>query len=271
MFWTGRAITEVQQSARTLLGTFTMSPDEHYLLDARAQVRVWNDGKGIDFSKLSPAEIFSERARQFGIELQKWLKRVRKGDANHVKPAIRYLLICEEHNSAETSVEMRGRPHFHILLHEGIAGTAVIGNPVVAIEHGSDGEYERRMYKTRHGWKPGAFAKDDAFIRSQWEFGFTKFQFAETVNAAVYPCKYLTKAIMARVRASYRYGLREDGTSQAQRPGGKVRLDRSNVKDDPDKRPSSPGAPIEGSIGAQGTGEGGSLSGQGETERSGFP
>jgi len=110
-------------------------PRAALLLDMRASLG-FRHGKAdpryaVDFGKLSPQEIFTERTRQFGFELQNYLKLLRKGNPEHVKPAVRYLLIAEMHNSATTSDEMRGRPHFHILLHEQQGRSALVnGNPV---------------------------------------------------------------------------------------------------------------------------------------------
>lgn len=213
MFWTGRAITEWNQARMTLFGTITLGVDEHLRLDQLALLRLAS--KRVDFSKLSPDEIFTERARQFGFELQRYLKRLRKGDADHVKPKIRYLICAEMHESERTSPEMRGRPHYHMLLHWVGGGALVNGNPSIAISEGSDGEWEMRKVKTSKGWQPLAFVRDDAFIRKNWTLGFTKFQWAHNANSAAYVCKYLTKSLAVRVRASQYYGLREGDASQA--------------------------------------------------------
>ena len=214
MFWTGRAITEYHRSARTWFGRLTLCPDEHHLIDARAQVRLGT--RGVAWQQLSAKEQFAERAKEVGVEMTLYMKRLRKGDAGdpdkgyppHVRPRIRYLMIAEMHDSAQTSDEMRGRPHYHMLIHEQEAGALVVGNVhSVLIAGVRDGEMERRMYKTRSGWKAGVFAADDAFIRREWKLGHTKFQMAESATSAVYVCKYLTKAMSVRVRASQGYGV----------------------------------------------------------------
>lgn len=214
MFWAGRAVTEWQNAPRTLMGTFTMSIDQHNLIDDRITLRL-AEGR-VDFRKLSDDERFAERVSEFGYEVTKWLKRLRKGDATHVKPQIRYLLVAERHESEFTGVEMRGRPHFHCLIHEMVPGALVIGSPQAAIEAGRTdtwcdveaGEYECRHIRNKRGqWVPAAFVRDEAFIRKNWELGFTKFQWASSANSAYYVCKYLTKAMSARVRASQYYGV----------------------------------------------------------------
>ena len=45
-----------------------------------------------------------------------------------------------------------------------------------------------------------------AVMREQWTFGFTKWELVETLRGAVYLCKYLSKDMMARVRASVFFG-----------------------------------------------------------------
>lgn len=214
LFWTGRAITEYHRAARTWFGTLTLSPDEHYLIDARAQARL--GARGVSWQQLSAKEQFAERAKEIGVDMTTYIKRLRKGDVGdidkgyppHIKPQIRYLLIAEMHDSEHTSDELRGRPHYHMLIHEQVAGALVVGNAHSVLIAGlQDGEMERRYYKTRNGWKPGVFATDQAFIRREWKLGFTKFQLAESVHSAVYVCKYLTKALHVRVRPSQRYGV----------------------------------------------------------------
>lgn len=215
MFWTGRAISEYQWTARTWFGTVTCSPEEHYGLEARASARLFREG--VAFGELSSSEQFIQLAREMGSEMTLFLKRLRKGNGPiaqdggvqipHVKPQFRYLLIAEAHDSEATSEEMKGRPHFHILLHEQIAGALVVGEPIRALSDGHDGEMIRRYYKTRKGWLPGVFAADDSFLRTQWTYGHTKFQLASSANSAAYVCKYLTKALNVRVRASQGYGV----------------------------------------------------------------
>lgn len=74
-----------------------------------------------------------------------------------------------------------GLPHLHILVHEASADKPV-------------------RHKTLEG---------------QWKLGFTRFKLAHDVKTASYVCKYISKALLARVRASLRYGQGE-----AERPEG---------------------------------------------------
>lgn len=202
--WAARAIDEWSMWPITMMGTFTLSVDNHLELDNRARKRLWSGRT--DFDRLTESERFGERAKEFGIELTAYIKRLRKGDLVHVRPQFRYLLIAERHESEKTSGELLGRPHYHILFHEKEAGALVKGNPAKAVADGIDGEWEKRMVKSKRGWVPAAFASDEAFIRKNWTLGFTKFQWAETAASAYYVCKYLSKSMDVRVRPSNGYG-----------------------------------------------------------------
>ena len=82
-----------------------------------------------------------------------------------------------------------GLPHLHILVHE--------ASPDKPVRH-----------KTLEG---------------QWKLGFTRFKLAHDVKTASYVCKYISKALLARVRASLRYGQGE-----AERPEGIQSAGRSH-------------------------------------------
>lgn len=239
MFWAGRAVTEFQQSARTIMGTFTLSPEKHQEFDWRLEVGESGVRPPVDIWQMTEEARFAARSSIFGNEITKWVKRLRRGQdaplaGGHWKPKFRYLLIAEAHDSEATSDLIKGRPHFHILLHEREAGALVKGDPSTAMLRGRSYEWERRNVKTKTGWKPGLFAHDDAWLRRQWEHGFTKFRLCEDVNSAVYPCKYLTKAMRVRVRASQAYGGVEG--EQGSRGGGSPLtmnvMNRVNSKND---------------------------------------
>lgn len=212
--WSAKAATEFNRWPRTIFGTFTMSIENHELFDYRLQVGEPGARPPVDFSALNERGIFQARAGIFGDEITKWFDRLKSGHGEPGKRKWRYLLIAEPHDSAATDERLRGRPHWHILLHEKEVGALIHGDPRMAIL-ASDanaitgqpgGEWEKRRYKTRSGWKIGSFASDDAFIRKEWSLGFTKFQLAEDANSAVYVCKYITKAMGVRVRPSNGYG-----------------------------------------------------------------
>lgn len=220
--WAGKAITEYHRAARNWLGTFTASPEVHERWDLEIEcnglgtpgVPGWR--APINVYSLSETERFEFRARKFGEYITKWLKVIRKGESVplagvHVKPKVRYLLIAEAHESDATSSMMAGRPHYHILLHEQDACALIIGDPQIALMKGRSYEMERRMVQNKRTgrWEPKVFAHDNAFLRKAWDFGHTKFRLCDSVNSAVYPCKYITKAMRTRVRPSNGYGVTE--------------------------------------------------------------
>lgn len=209
--WTARGIDECNRW-RTVFGTFTLSMENHLMLDNRIRARLWPEK---DFDRLDAVEQFSERYAEFGAEVTKWLDVVRHGRDGHTHTPIRYLLVAEAHDSERTSEELRGRPHFHMLLHEVVAGTAIKGSPAAALDDGQSlscdvaaGEWERRNVPDgKGGWRPAVFVRDEAFIRKNWTLGFTKWQWAEDARAAYYVCKYVPKAMKGtRVRCSRKYG-----------------------------------------------------------------
>lgn len=63
-----------------------------------------------------------------------------------------------------------GDPHYHVLIHES-------GQPVRKV-----------------------------VLKSQWSHGFSKWKLVEDLATADYVCKYISKSLYARVRASMRYG-----------------------------------------------------------------
>lgn len=218
--WQIRAMHEFERWPVTLFGTVTMSMDMHYELDARIiQGTRRPDGSfkrpPVNIDELSTTELFNARVGVFGDEMQRYLKRIRKGDKFH-RPSVRYLLVAESHDSERTNMALRGRPHFHLLLHETVPGSLVLGNPRDAFIEGESGEYRLSSYRAGNVWRKGVFVWDDAFLRTQWHFGHTKFQFAENAKAASYLCKYLTKAADARVRASAGYGVVVDDNPSCQ-------------------------------------------------------
>ncbi|AXH74992.1 MAG: replication initiator protein [Microviridae sp.] len=158
--WRMRAQTELQAAQRTWMVTFTCRPDFHVWIDHVCATRKGN------FWAQPPDKIFAARTKVFGEEITKYLKRLRKQSG----AKIRYLLIAETHDGLATSDFLRGRPHFHMLLHE----------------------TETKLSKS--------------FIQGQWHHGHTGCKLADS-GASWYVSKYITKAKQARVRASLRYGL----------------------------------------------------------------
>lgn len=231
MFWAGRAMTEFDASPRTIMGTFTMRPELHEEFDWRLERGAWTRrGKAVppvNLFEFDEKQRFGWRASIFGEEITKWLKVLRKGNADHVKPQCRYLLIAEAHDGESTSDVMKGRPHFHILLHEQEAGALVSGDIREAMIHGASGEWQRRNVMTNKGWRQYLFAHNDAWIKSCWDHGHTVFQLAPDRNSALYVCKYLSKSMMVRVRPSNGYGGSRG--EQGPRGGGAPHLERSEA------------------------------------------
>lgn len=212
--WRQKAVAEFNYWPTTVFGTFTMSPDQHYMLDARIEAGLRHaDGQWlrhpVRLKELSSDELFSKRVTVFGEELQRYFKRLRKGDAERKRPKVRYLLVAEAHDSALTALEMRDRVHFHVLIHEVERGSLFKGSPIDALVSGSSGDFIRKKHQSRGVWRDGVFLMDECFVRKNWSFGWTKFQYAENERAASYLCKYLTKTASERIRASQFYGSPE--------------------------------------------------------------
>lgn len=104
-YWRKRAEAEISASSgRTWFGTLTLTPSDHFRMEARARLRL--ERRGVRWDDLPLDEKFGERCNETGQEVTRWLKRVRKEAA--VK--LRYLLVAEPHKT--------GLPHYHILIHE---------------------------------------------------------------------------------------------------------------------------------------------------------
>lgn len=100
------------------------------------------------------------------MKISKWLTLYLKRVRKNSGAKLRYLLVCEAHKS--------GLPHYHALIHET--------------------ELERPVTKR--------------CLELCWPHGFTNFHLLpqDEVRGATYACKYLNKSVLARVRASQRYG-----------------------------------------------------------------
>lgn len=210
--WRDKAIAEYKYWPMSVFGTLTFRPEIHWAADAAIIGRL--RAGGTDWSALTAAEQFAERSRELGSHVTKWLKVTRWGFPPRrtlkERPHLRYLLVCEAHDGARTSDEMRMRPHFHILIHDlDNDGRFLAGEPLQALLNGESGDWLQRKFKTRDGWKAGAFVKDTAPMRRAWEHGHTRFQWCHDEKTASYLTKYLSKTLDARVRASQGYGQPE--------------------------------------------------------------
>ena len=117
--WAHRAAAELAAcQGRSWFGTLTLKPDAHFQMRARADVSL--RARGTKWEDLTQDEQFSERHREIGAEVTKWLKRVRKQSGCK----IRYLLVVEPHTGkrGKGPGANLGLPHYHILIHE-VAGS----------------------------------------------------------------------------------------------------------------------------------------------------
>jgi len=159
--WRYRALSEIQVAPRTWFGTLNTRPDFDVWCDHVAATETR------DFWSLPLEKKFAPRVKVMGREVTKYLKRVRKNSG----VPIRYLLVSEQHNSENTSDWKRGRPHFHMLVHE----------------------YPNSPMR-KH------------FLDDAWHHGFSQWRLTRDQEAAWYVSKYITKSNDARVRASLDYG-----------------------------------------------------------------
>ncbi len=97
---------------------------------------------------------------------RRWLTLWLKRVRKNSGAKLRYLIVCEAHKS--------GLPHYHALIHETSESTPVT----------------KRC------------------LQAAWPHGFTSFKLLPENESwrAAYACKYLSKSILARVRASIGYG-----------------------------------------------------------------
>lgn len=90
-----------------------------------------------------------------------------------------------------------GLPHYHVLLHE---------RDGIGVKHRT--------------------------LATQWQIGFEKWRIVSDIREAAYLCKYLSKATVARVRASGAYGQAEPLTNLIHSPKGReLRLPNNNLVD----------------------------------------
>jgi len=159
--WADRARSEIEMSERTWFGTMTCRPEVHYWIDSVCATQRAN------FHSLPREEQFGAQSRAMGIEVTKYLKRIRKNSGC----SFRYLQVTEIHDSPNTADMLRGRPHVHMLIHE------VRGQPI-----------------------------RKSVLDSAWHHGFSQWRLVANQGAAWYISKYISKASDARVRASLGYG-----------------------------------------------------------------
>lgn len=202
MYWAGRAITEFQRNPSTYMVTLTFAPEVHYFYDAVMHERFPHLNEELKARQgLASATLFAYRARVLGHEVTKYLWRLRK------RARFRTMIVAEAH--AESGSAVAGRPHFHILLHEVEDGTLILDT-----EWRPEAGFCTRCNRVHD--KPGEVC-DHAFVRYQWAHGFTKVVRCVDAKSVYYLCKYVSKALASRVRASKGYGV-EDAHEHG--PGG---------------------------------------------------
>lgn len=189
MYWAARARSEYHKWPTTWMVTLTIAPEMHYFYDAmvRDEMRPEHALEAAS-GRLAPATLYGYRARVLGRQVTKYLHRLRK------RSAFRYLLVAEAH---ENPGAVHLRPHFHILIHEYNPGTLVKTD-----EYASESGV---CHACRRYHKVGEVC-DTGFIRSQWSLGFSKAFLAYDEKSVYYLCKYMTKSMQSRVRASIAYG-----------------------------------------------------------------
>lgn len=155
--WRDRAETELASCAKTWMVTLTYDAMNYHRLLMESMLAKNRKGyPDTDFS--TPEGEFQLMAWWGGMDVTKYLKRVRK----QLPPrSLRYLLVTE-------TGELRGRMHFHLLLH----GSADL------------------TYRV---------------ITSPWNHGFIHAKLADA-KAPRYVTKYVAKSMLSRVRASVNYG-----------------------------------------------------------------
>lgn len=209
--WAARAAIEFDQAARTWFGTLTLGPQHHAAVDQWvSSAGLWPERSRLSDEQFKSA-LFRARTSIVGQQVSAWLNIIR--DAAylrlHKRELVRYLLVAEKHESRNTSDFLRGRPHFHLILHEQVAGAVFAGSIDDADAGIDNGEIVRRKERTPDGWAPFLFAADEAFARRAWCLGHSKFKFCRDARAAHYICNYLYESDQARMRASLFYGRRE--------------------------------------------------------------
>ena len=168
--WMARAIEETRLASRTWFGTLTLRPEAwlHAVNHCRAKEAI----QGVDYDALPESERLALIHARVGAEVTKMLKRLRfKLGAD----ALRHLVVLE--------VTKAGVLHYHLLLHE------------------TDDQRPLRHVQ----------------IKDEWPLGFSKWVLVKdqvredgsiipAARVAGYVAKYLSKSLLARVRASKAYG-----------------------------------------------------------------
>lgn len=184
--WAARAWCEARSAVRNWQVTLTLRPEEQ--VRARYKAIRAAERRGLEWSALSAEQQFQRRCQVIGDDISLWLARVRRRCVEEwtlqgveVSASFRYLLVAEQHES--------GEPHFHLLLHE-LSELQPIRNDWLC--------KPPRRPTMREWWMPPQ-------IDARWHLGFVNMKL-KAPDKVAYVAKYLTKSLLARVRASKRYG-----------------------------------------------------------------
>ena len=175
-YWKICAMKEIESAHRTWFITLTVRPEERLRVEYAASQSLDRNG----CTDRCPKVVFRERLKALSPHVTRYLKRLRKA----ANARFRYLLVWEDHKCPCDLCEPEekslpghyGFPHAHILLHE-IQG-----------------------------------AVSSRCIEAQWPLGFSKPKLideavgGEAHKYAAYVCKYISKSMLCRVRASLGYG-----------------------------------------------------------------
>lgn len=182
--WRRRAVGEINTAQRTWFGTLTLSEAEQVKALYRAQVGASRRGVAWHepVKRWSGEDDISYVRR---CELERFGRVVRS-----IAPEVtKWLKRVRKESDAKlrfllvAEAHKSGRPHFHILVHEAYGSSPI----------------RKRT------------------LDSQWKLGFSQFRLvAEGDKAAAYVCKYLTKSVLARVRASIAYGRHLSGNERSE-------------------------------------------------------
>lgn len=194
--WSEAAERMYDATGATWLCTFTMSPIEHARLDMRRR------------KAFGPDDLFKARCEVFSKELTKWLKRVRDAEYKRRRKwffeestesrelrgraEFTYMMVAEPHDGPKTSDWLRGRPHFHLALHEAEPGELIHFDEAGMFKNPKTGKLELR-------------ARNDSMVKLKWKFGHCSFVAAENAKGAKYLCKYVADNAVWRIRASIGY------------------------------------------------------------------
>ena len=188
--WRLRALYECGLAIRTWMVTLTLDPAE--LAHALAICRLNMRKQGLDYDELDAADRFQQLDRVMFAKFQNRVKILRRNSG----VPFRYLAVTEVHNGEGVYAEMRV-PHWHVLFHETDAAKPLRYDldwkGSWRRETGEDGKMRAVPIARSKDWRPF------------WPYGFWEAKL-KPADQASYVCKYLSKDMLARVRASIGYG-----------------------------------------------------------------